>query len=283
MKDLATDLRTLRFWRWFLVQTFSAVGVLAVLLEVINFIVGSVPLKGWPLAVGIAVISIGYGLVRAWPRPISQQYNSPKTTIEIVKGDLFTQDCNIVVGTCDTFDTAVPNVIAKGSVQGQALDRLYGGDLQQLDLELASALQGSPIEGSIQKPGKTNKYGVGAVATLRHRSHRLYFLAYSEMNGDNEAQSTPDAIWRSLASLWDAVSKTANGSPVAIPVIGGGQSRLSQVMPAQDSIRFIVLSFMFASRAKKVCDELRIIVRPVDFDRLDRLELQAFLSSLRSS
>lgn len=283
MSDLVHDLRTWRFWRWFLVQTFSAVGVLAVFLEVTNFIAGSLPVDGWPLAITIAVVAVMYGLVRAWPRPIRQEYNSPNTTIEIMKGDLFDQDCNIVVGTCDTFDTSVPNVIAGGSVQGQALDRLYGGDIVQLDRELAIALRGRAIEGTIQKAGKTDKYGVGAVATLRNASHRLYFLAYSEMNEHNEAQSTPDGIWRSLASLWDEVSRTANGSSVAVPVIGGGQSRLSQVIPAQDSIRFIILSFMFASRTKKVCDQLRIVVRSSDFDRLDRLELQAFLSSLRPS
>jgi hypothetical protein len=283
MRDLTHDLRTWRFWRWFLVQTFSAVGVLAVLLEVTNFIVGHLPFDGWPLALAIGLISVAYGLVRAWPRPIRQDYASPNMAIEIMKGDLFSQPCNIVVGTCDTFDTAVPRVIAKSSVQGQALERLYGGDVDQLDQEIAAALDGKSVKGSIQKAGKTDKYGVATVATLRRDSHRLYFLAYCEMNQDNEAQSTPDGIWRSLASLWDEVSRTANGTPVAIPVIGGGQSRLSHVMPAQDSIRFIVMSYMFASRTKKVCDELRIIVRPSDFDRLDRLELQAFLSSLRPS
>ena len=280
MRDLAHDLRTWRFWRWFLIQTFSAIGVLAVLLELTSFVVGVLPVGGWPLAIIIATVSIGYGLVRAWPRPISQEYNSPNTRIEIVKGDLFAQDCNIVVGTCDT---SVPNVIAKNSVQGQALERLYGSDTDQLDRELAAALQDKAVTATIQKPGKTEKYGIGAVATLRNGSHRLYFLAYSEMNEANEAQSTPDGIWRSLASLWEEVSRTANGTAVAIPVIGGGQSRLSQVMPAQDSIRFIVMSFMFASRTKKVCDQLRIVVHPREFDRLDRLELQAFLSSMRPS
>jgi hypothetical protein len=283
MRDLTRDLRTWRFWRWFLVQTFSAVGVLAVLLEVTGFVFGSLPIGGWPLALAIGVSSVGYGLIRAWPRPIRQEYNSPQTTIEIVTGDLFEQECNIVVGTCDTFDTAVPQVIARNSVQGQALGRLYGGDVDQLDREIATALSGKTITTTIQKPGKTDRYGVGTVATLRNASNRLYFLAYSEMNQDNEAQSTPDGIWRSLASLWDEVSRTANGTPVAIPVIGGGQSRLSQVIPAQDSIRFIVMSFMFASRRTKVCDELRIVVRKSDFDRLDRLELQAFLLSLRPS
>lgn len=283
MGSLGRDLRTWRFWRWFLTQTFSAVGVLAVLLEVATYIFGTLPMGGWPLAITIAMTSLAYGIVRAWPRPIKQEYNSPNTVIEIVKGDLFSQDSNIVVGTCDTFDTAVPQVIARNSVQGQAVDRLYGGDSDQLDRELATALEGRAIDGTIQKVGKTEKYGVGAIATLRNASHRLYFLAYSEMNEHNEAHSTPDGIWRSLACLWDEISQTANGTPVAIPVIGGGQSRLSQIMPAQDSIRFIIMSFMFASRKKKVCEQLRIVVRPSDFDRLDRLELQAFLSSLRAS
>lgn len=283
MSAVVHDLRTWRFWRWFLTQAFSAVGILAVLLELINFIFGKLPMHGWPLAITIGVVSIGYGLIRAWPRPIRQQYSSPNTTIEIVSGDLFAQATNLVIGTCDTFDTSVPNIIAKSSVQGQALERLYGGDTEQLDRELTEALRGKVVAATVEKPGKTEKYGIGTVAALRHGPHRLYFLAYSEMNDSNEAQSTPDAIWRSLASLWDEVSRTANGTTVSIPVIGGGQSRLSQVMPAQDAIRFIVMSFMFASRTKKICDELRIVVQKRDFDRLDRLELQAFLSSMRAS
>ena len=71
-----------------------------------------------------------------------------------------------------------------------------------------------------------------------------------------------DGIWRSLDSLWKAVTAEANGGRVCIPVIGGGQSRLSQILPAQDSIRFIAMSFMLASRNEKICDELVIVARP---------------------
>lgn len=98
MSAIAHDLRTWRFWRWFLTQTFSAIGVLAVLLELTSFIFGSLPMQGWPLAVTIGVVSVGYGLIRAWPRPIRQEYNSPNTMIEIVNGDLFAQETNIVIG-----------------------------------------------------------------------------------------------------------------------------------------------------------------------------------------
>ena len=103
------------------------------------------------------------------------------------------------------------------------------------------------------------------------------------MNADNEARATVDSIWSSLQQLWAEVSRTANGGTVAIPVIGGGPARISSILPAQDAIRLTILSFMFASRREKVCDELRIVVHPSDFKKLDRLELQSFLSSLKPS
>lgn len=103
------------------------------------------------------------------------------------------------------------------------------------------------------------------------------------MDAHNTAHSPPDKVWTSLLLLWDEISKRGNGGTVAVPVIGGGQARLSSVLPAQDAIRLTILSFMFASRFEKVCDELRIVVTPQEYKKLDRLELQSFLSSLRSS
>jgi len=103
------------------------------------------------------------------------------------------------------------------------------------------------------------------------------------MDEQNQARSTPDILWKSLLNLWAEISRHANGGCVSIPVIGGGQSRMAQILPAQDSIRFIALSFMLASRKEKICDELRIVARTTDYNRLDRLELQAFLSALRPS
>jgi hypothetical protein len=74
-----------------------------------------------------------------------------------------------------------------------------------------------------------------------------------------------------------------NGDPICIGVIGGGQSRISQQFPAQDSIRLTALSFIFASRAQKVSRQLNVVVREEDVAQLDMLELQAFLRSLRPS
>ncbi len=88
-------------------------------------------------------------------------------------------------------------------------------------------------------------------------------------------------MWNSLSSLWKEVRAESNGRRVNIPMIGGGQSKLSPILPAQDAVRFIALSFMLASRSSKVCDELVIVALPGEYEKLDHMELQAFFDSLR--
>jgi len=284
MAEIRHDLATWRFWRRFLTYWFAAVGAIAIVLGVINILFpNKLPIQGALWGLGILTASAIYGLIQSWPRPIEQSYSLPNTIIRVVKGDLLEETGHLVIGTCDTFDTQPPNVIARDSLQGQALDRLFGGDVAELDRRIGDALSTHTHVDTIEKPGKQLRYELGTIAVLKESGRKVFFVAYSQMDEQNQARSTPDAIWKSLLNLWAEVSRYGNGGSASIPVIGGGQSRMAQVLPAQDSIRFIALSFMLASRREKVCDELRIVVRPTDYNRLDRLELQAFLSALRPS
>jgi hypothetical protein len=284
MPEIWHDLSKWRFWRRFLVHSFASVGAIALVLEVINQLFPKeLTFRGWPWGLAILAVSAIYGLVQSWPRPIEQSYSSPNTVIRIIKGDIFSQAGHLVIGICDTFDTQTPNIIARDSLQAQALDRLFGGDIAELDSRIDLALAGcSPIE-TVQKSGKQRRYELGTIAVLTESGRKLFFVAYTYMNEHNQARGTADGIWKSLLNLWTQVSKHGNGGTISISVIGGGQARIAQILPAQDSIRFIALSFMLASRHEKVCDELRIVVRPTEYNRLDRLELQSFLSSLRPS
>lgn len=284
MPEIWHDLGKGRFWRRFLVHSFASVGAIAITLEVVNELFPKeLTFRGWPWGLTILGISAIYGLMQSWPRPIEQSYSSPNTVVRIIRGDIFKQPGHLVVGICDTFDTQPPNIIARDSLQAQALDRIFGGDVAELDRRIEEALTGySPIE-TVQKPGKQLRYELGTIATLTESGRKLFFVAYTYMNEQNQAKGTADGIWKSLSNLWAEVSKHGNGGSVSISVIGGGQARIAQILPGQDSIRFIALSFMLASRREKICDELRIVVRPTDYNRLDRLELQSFLSSLRPS
>jgi hypothetical protein len=237
---------------------------------------------GDPLVLAIVGVGVFFGMSRAWPRPVQAAFTSPRTKISVVRGDIFDQSGHLVIGMSDTFDTA-DGVIAQSSLQAQFLDTIFGGDVDRFDADLRQALSSIPVVGRVDKPGKRQRYELGTVATLGGNSRRFFCVAYTRMNERNEARATVDGVWTSLTSLWKAVCAFANGGVVAMPVIGGGQSRLSQSLSATDAIRLQALSFWLASREERLCKELRIVVRPSEYDQLDVRELQAFLNGLKPS
>lgn len=246
----------------------------------------------WLFQIWVVVAACGVG-VAAWytdcdlvlvAAPIEETYETRNTRIRVVKGDLLDEEAeHLVITTCDTFDTATPNIIARGSLQGQALELIYDNSAARLDADLTVALRNTESAGTVAKEGKTVRYPLGTVATIEHPRRKLYFVAITNMDENNNAQGTPDGLWTGLNRLWGAIRRSANGRIVCMPVIGGGMSRMSNIVPIQDSLRFTILSCMFASRKNMACGELRIVLCPEDYERLDRLELQAFLTSLKPS
>lgn len=279
------DVRTSRFWRHFWKEVFACLGILLAVIKLVQ-----ISFPHWAQTVlerpetfaFVTLCSVVVGAFRAWPQPITEHYPVANTRVSVVKGDMLKEEHHLVIGMCDSFDVEVP-VISKTSMQGQVLDVFYGGDVKRLNDEIEAALEGRVAETTLAKRGKTAAYGIGTVASVRNSARYFFFLAYTRMNEANEAHATPDGVWKSLLALWSEVSKKGNGATVSIPVIGGGQARIAAVLPAQDSIRFIALSFILASRQARLCDELRIVVTEETYKTLDRLELQSFLSSLRAS
>lgn len=284
MSELIQDMKTWRFWRHFLTKSFAILGsiVATIKLWLVFFPQHSI-LLGGKVFIAALVISVIAALIATWPRPIECEFSSPATKIKIKKGNIFDQREHLVIGICNTFDTKTPEIIERNSLLGQAIERLYGADYERLDADLDKALaQKTPI-GRKEKPGKQNFYEIGTVAVVSNDARKLFFSAYAEMDLNNTASSEIDTLTKSLFDLWGEVIAKGNCQPISITPWGGGPSRISPILPAQDSIRLIILSFMFASRKKKVSDQLTVVVPPDVFKKLDRLELQAFISSLRNS
>jgi hypothetical protein len=280
---ITRDLRNRRFWQGLATHGFAAIGALSAALGIFGLfypdVLGNVA-HPWVFVVPEAALF--YAVWKSWPYPIEQHYSTPNTTIRLVTGDLFDQRISLIVGMSDCFDVETPHIIATNSVQGQFLDRVYRHDVAALKADLSGALAGkTPVEIGVAKPGNTDRYALGTVATISHQRTHFFCVAYTRMDQNNNVSSSIGILWQALEELWREVRARSNGEPVAAPIIGLGQSGMSTVLPIQDAIRFLILSFMFASRQQRVCDELVIVVRPQDEKRIDLLEVQEFLRSLR--
>ncbi|MFD8317481.1 macro domain-containing protein [Kitasatospora purpeofusca] len=210
----------------------------------------------------------------------------PDRAVEVVVvcGDLFDQeDANLVAGFTDTFDTEIDQdvVISRSSIQGQLVERLFGGRSEQLDAELERALRPVSVverERSRDKPrGRRLRYPIGTTVAVPHGRRQVFATAYSRLGNDMVARSRPEHLASALERLWEAVALHGRYRPVAVPMLGSGLARIVDLDRGRLA-RMIVESFVRAcADGTPVAPELRLVVHPDDLRRTDLLELERFL------
>lgn len=194
-----------------------------------------------------------------------------RVDVVLLSGDLFEQaGANLVVGFTDTFDTATDQdvVISRGSVQGQLVDHLFGGQRRLLDEKLRAGLRGVPAVGTESvraKPrGRRVRYPVGTTVAVPVDGRRVFATAYSRLGNDLVARSGHDDLRVSLDSLWASVAVHGMFRPLAVPLIGSGLARVTD-LERGELAALIVDSFIDACRRHPaLTPELRIVIRPGD-------------------
>jgi len=217
--------------------------------------------------------------------PIRHQLRNPDIAITILAGNLLDQETHIAVGFSDTFDTSITDdqIINSSSLQGQLLLRVFNGDEQKLDEQLAAALAAfSPVavEDRRNKPhGKLSRYALGTVAVLGSTQRLIFALAYGRMGNDLIVCAPVDWLWHCYAQLWDAVYRHGQRQALSIPLMGGGLARV-EGLNRNNLLQLILLSFVAYCRQRLICHELRIVIHPDHIDWIDQVSLTAFCRSL---
>lgn len=257
----------------------EALGALAIVSGAVALFAPNLLKDRWWLLAVAGALAAGWALFSLRQQDPEQRFPSENITIRLVEGDLFEQNASALVGMTTTFDTE-PGIIENSSVQGNLLQKIYGGSQTRLDSALASALTGTGTVGSISKPGKQDVYPDGTVAVLHGQgATRYYCVAYTSMDEHNRAKGTIRGILDSLDKVWDGVDRNNNGDPICVPLLGQGQSRVPE-LTAEVAVRLIAFSFLLRTRRGRFSRELRIVVHPNEIGKIDRAEFQAFLRSL---
>jgi hypothetical protein len=218
---------------------------------------------------------------------LRREFPGLRAELVVRRGDLFDQDdANLVIGFGDTFDTATDGyaaAISKESVQGQLIDRVYGGDRTQLDADLVRGLQGiKPIavESTQAKPrGKRRRYPVGTVTPLPLDGRRVFAVVHCRQDLDLVTHSSAGELRLALEQLWRAVRQQGLLKPVAIPLVGAGLARVNELSREQLMI-MIIDTFLESCRDARCAPELRIVLRPADMERVRILDVARFVEAL---
>jgi DNA-binding SARP family transcriptional activator len=207
-------------------------------------------------------------------------------TVVVRCGDMFEQDdANLAMGFGDTFDTAIADdaVISRDSVQGQLLDRLYGGDRRRLDADLRRGLRGVEavrVENAHDKPrGKRVRYPVGTVVPLPMDGRRVFGFVHCRQDLDLVTHSTPAELRLGLEQLWRSVRQYGLLRPVAIPLAGSGLARVAGLTREQLMI-LIIDTFLTSCRDARCASELRIVLRKSQVGRMRISDVARFVETL---
>jgi len=79
--------------------------------------------------------------------------------------------------------------------------------------------------------------------------------------------------------VWDAARRFGQRRTLVIPVIGSELARISS-LDRESLLKMILLSFVARARQEDVCKELVVIVHRRDYEKIDMLEVRAFLNTL---
>lgn len=126
-----------------------------------------------------------------------------------------------------------------------------------------------PPAGPARTWGLTARYPVGTTIAVPVDGRRVFATAYSRLGNDLVARSGYADLRFSLDSLWASVAVHGLFKPVAVPLIGSGLARVTELDHGQ-LVALIVDSFIGACRRyPALTPELRIVVRPEDLARTD--------------
>jgi len=207
-------------------------------------------------------------------------------TVVVRLGDLFEQDdANLAIGFGDTFDTSVEDdaIISRESVQGQLLDCVYGNDRARLDADLRKGLRGvMPVarETVQDKPrGKRTRYPVGTVVPVPAGRRRIFAFVHCRQGRDLVTRSSAEELRVSLDQLWRSVRVHGLLKPLALPLVGSGLARVTELSREQ-LMTMIIDTFLAGCREERCATELRIVIRPYDAEKVRMPDVARFVESL---
>lgn len=261
---------------------FAALGVLWTCTEATAFFANDELAKRlkawWPYFLGLGLC---YALWQMRPKlSVSSQIDDRDTVVEIRIGDAFQSDGSLIVPINSTFDTNIGEIFkTRSSIQGCLLHYEYEGNVDHLNSDIEKALEKERYESEqiTKGAGKSKKYKIGTVISIRPRKRTYYLVATSDLNADGRSKGTVEDVRNSLASLWTYISQKGDKGHVVIPLIGTGKGRIHT--PRSEICKEIIRSFVAACSEGTFCDKLDIMLyyRDVRPYQIDLSELGSFL------
>ena len=254
---------------------FTAFSVLFTIVRGVTHFIPGVKIEG-NLALGaVLVASVGYGLRKIWkPSKIEIDVAHTNTTIEILFGDLFTQDGVRAIAVSEFFESKLGKPVSDRSLHGIFLKRCFGGHPESYDKQIEEQLWNTEGTEVSKSEGKTKCYPIGTTAIVNVDQDRYLLFAFTKADPETcKAYTDVTMMWVALSRLWERARIEVGGEPLNVPLVGSGLSGLG--LPTRDLLNLIILSAITETKAQQITTRIRIVLRRDRFEALDLREVKS--------
>jgi len=273
----------------FIINFFGVFGAFWLVIEFLSFlfvlfrdfITDHAALTLLSVIIFSAILTIKINLPKT---KIKRNFRASNTSICIKVGDLLEEKGNIAIGVSDYFDTVI-NDPQSNSLKRQIIKKLFDENLDLVDEQITQSLKKQKIKGTnnpSKKYGKTKKYKIGTIATLKQNNQKVFFLVLAQLIFDKKNRKFTEVdisnFNKAISKLWNELYSNGNNKEISIPILGSGLSRMS--ISRLILIQTIIISFVGFARSKKITKQLNIIINKSNYSAIEFSEIQKFLNSL---
>ena len=214
----------------------------------------------------VLVVVIRFILARLHKERIELEINGNR--VEVVEGDLFTQDGKKVIPFNEYFDSDVDDIIiSRSSLNGMFIDR-HVDDLAELRGAVESD-NSSPLPVYHQKGRR--RYDLG---TIKRFGEDYLLLAFSHFDEHDQAHLTMAEYERCLMNMWRELCRAYAGRPISLPLLGSGITRFDDVRQKSEGELLRCMLCTLRSTGSSFSKPIRIILTAETMSRIDLYEMK---------
>lgn len=198
--------------------------------------------------------------------------------VEIVFGDIFTEDGLKVIAFNEFFDTqVVDRLVPPSTINGTYLTR-YITDIAELDnciLEddhLRSRITDSTCERSY---GKKIKYKLGSII----QKDDFLLTAFAHLDNENRSYLSMRDFIEFLIEFWNEIDIVYAGRTIVIPLLGSGITRFRgyDSITEQELLELLIWSFKVSHIKFQYPSKVKIVIKPTKSDKISLFRLSTLL------
>lgn len=219
----------------------------------------------------MVVVGLPWGLYRVYPQRRAQIRMKPiDATVEVEFGDLFEAQGMKAIAVNEFFDSQLGAPVARPSLHGQLIERIFQDRPEQFDQLIDKELRGIPFEEAERPAGRRKRYAIGTTPVIGVGAEQFLLPALCKTDvGTYKAYCDIPMLIKALDGLWSAVRNRAGGQPVSAPLIGNGLSGIG--LPPYQLLQLMILSIIMANKEGHIRSKIRIVL---DDELMEEIDLE---------